>query len=149
MTRQLLAEPKLALDTAPLIYFLEGVAPWATVVRQVLEAAERGQLELVASVVTEAELLVAPLRLENSGPAVSAVQMLLDGPPPIEIRPLSRAIARRAARIRAAWNLRLADAAIVATASESGCTALLGNDASFRRLEVDGLRYYHLDDLAR
>lgn len=147
MIEALLAEPRLALDTAPLIYFLGGTPARVSVVRDVLQAAAREQLELVISVVTEAELLVAPLRMEDPDHAVATVQALLDGPPAFDVRPISRSIARRAARIRADCNLRLADAMVAATAAEAGCTALLGNDAAFKRLAVEGLQYYQLDDL--
>ena len=79
MIEALLAQPRLALDTAPLIYFLEATPARVSVVRDVLHAAAREQLEVVISVVTEAELLVAPLRMEEPDLAVATVQVLLDG----------------------------------------------------------------------
>jgi len=111
-----------------------------------LEGGKLG-LELVVSAVTEAELLVAPSRQEDPEAACRPVHDLLAGPPAFDVRDVSRPIARRAASIRAAWNLRLADAIIAATAVEAGCPGLLGNGGRFRRLEVEGLTYYHLDDL--
>lgn len=138
---------RVALDTAPLIYFLQGDPKRAPIVREVLSAAVRGELEVVVSVVTEAELLVAPLRRPDSSLFCAPVHDLLNGPPALNVQAVTRQIARRAAEIRARWNLRLADALIAATAAETGCVTLLGNDLQFRRLEIEGLSYRHLDDL--
>mgnify|MGYP002638056705 CR=1 FL=1 len=149
MRDELLAGPRVALDTAPLIYFLTGDAKRAPIVREVLLAAARGEIDVVVSAVTEAELLVAPLRRLDPLSSCAPVHDLLNGPPALDVQPVTRQIARRAAELRARWNLRLADALIAATAAETGCTTLLGNDLQFRRLEVEGLAYHHLDDLAR
>ncbi len=134
---------RVAVDTAPLIYFLDGRAPRDSVVAELLVRASAGALEVVASVVTEAELLVGALR---AGPREAAlVGQLFDGPA-VRPVPVSRQVARRAAELRAAHALRMVDALVAATALEEGCTALLGNDRAFRRLE-GALTYLHLDDL--
>ncbi|GIU98727.1 MAG: hypothetical protein KatS3mg014_0343 [Actinomycetota bacterium] len=132
---------RVAVDTAPLIHFLGGDAPRDAVAEELLSHAASGRLELVASVVTEAELLVGALR---SGHA-SVVGQLFDGPV-LEVVPVSRPVARRAAQLRAEHRLRMVDAIVAATALEHGCTALVGNDRSFRRLE-GALTYLHEDDL--
>lgn len=98
---------------------------------------------VVASIVTEAELLVRALR---AGPREAAlVGQLFDGPA-VRVVPVSRQVARRAAEIRAAHGLRMVDAIVAATALEEGCTALLWNDRAPRRLEGH-IAYLHLDDL--
>ncbi len=100
----------------------------------------------MVSAITEAELLVAPLRV--GGGADRALHSLLGGPAGIRVLPATRAIARSAARLRADLGLRLADALVVATAVDSGCTALVSNDTGLRRLDdaIDALTYVHLDD---
>ncbi len=134
---------RIAVDTAPLIYFLGGYAPRDAVAEELLTQAASGAVEVVASVVTEAELLVGALR---TGPAeAGVVGQLFDGP--IRAVPVGRETARRAAEIRAEHGLRMVDAIVAATALLEGCTALLGNDRSFRRLEGT-LTYLHVDDLA-
>jgi predicted nucleic acid-binding protein len=131
---------RVAVDTAPLIYFLGGHAPRDAVAEELLSRAASGRLELVASVVTEAELLVGALR---SGHA-PVVGQLFDGPALAAV-PVSRPVARRAAELRVEHRLRMVDAIVAATALEEGCTALVGNDLDFRRLR--GLTYLHVDDL--
>jgi len=135
---------RVAVDTAPLIYFLSGDEVRAPLVRPVLAAAAAHEIELVVSVVTEAELLVAPLR-SGDDRAVSIVGRLLDGPAALSVTPVGREIGRLAAHLRAELGLRLADALIAATAIDAGCTALLGNDPRFRPLG-DQIEYLHLDD---
>jgi len=83
------------------------------------------------SVVTETELLVRPER-EGNSEAKERIQDLLseDG---IFVVEMDRQIARRAAALRAEHGLRLADAIIVATGIETGCDALVGNDAVWQR----------------
>ena len=53
---------RVAIDTGPLIYFLSGDTNRAPIVRRLLAAASRGEIQIVVSTITEAELLVAPLR---------------------------------------------------------------------------------------
>ncbi|MEZ4268367.1 MAG: PIN domain-containing protein [Myxococcota bacterium] len=134
----------VVLDTAPLIYFLRGDARRAAHVREILQAATSGELELVISAITEAELLVAPLRAGDPS-AVSTVHALLNGSVNFRLHELTRPIARRAAGLRAECSLRLADALVAATGIELGCTALVSNDTAFRRLG-DRIEYVHLDD---
>lgn len=143
LTSAIAGHTRLGIDTAPLVYFLAGDAPWDRAVERLLALAAAGNLRLVVSVVTEAELLVGALKLGAQG--ATTVAELLDGPG-IEVVPLSRPMAREAARLRARHGLGLADAVVAATALSSGCTALVGNDRAFRRLG-DRLAYLHLDDL--
>lgn len=133
---------RVAVDAAPLIYFLGGYAPRDAVAEELLTHAASGRLDLVASVVTEAELLVGALRSGRGDPAV--VSQLFDGPV-LRAAPVSRAVASRAAELRADRHLRMVDAIVAATALEEGCTAIVGNDRDFRRLRE--LTYLHVDDL--
>ncbi len=135
----------VAIDTAPLIYFLEGDRRRAAPVRETLLAASRGALTLVASVITESELLVGPIEAGDPA-ALESVGALLDGPANIRVMDVTREIGREGAALRAEHGLSLPDALVAATALVEGCTALLGNDRALRRLS-DRLAYVHLDDL--
>lgn len=57
---------------------------------------------------------------------------------------VDRKIARRAAALRGASRLKLADAIIVATAFETDCDAVVGNDGEWARRDLD-LPFVHLD----
>jgi predicted nucleic acid-binding protein len=99
---------------------------------------------VVVSVITEAELLVHPEQ-EDDREAMERIGDLLseDG---IQVFPVDRRIARRAAALRAHNRFGLADAIIVATALETGCDAIVGNDGAWRKLTE--IPYVHLDELA-
>lgn len=137
----------MALDSAPLIYFLEGRGARGSAVRELLAAARGGACELVVSAITEAELLVGPLRADNPK-ATDAVRAMLGGSLPVHVVEVTRPIARAAAGLRARFGLRVADALVVASALDADCTALVSNDAALRRVG-DLITYIHLDDHVR
>lgn len=135
---------RVAVDTAPLIYFLGGYAPRDRVGEVLLSLAAGGRIELVASVLTEAELLVGALKA-GRGVEAAAIGQLFDGPV-VRAAPVTREAGRAAADLRARHGLGMVDAIVAATAFEEGCTALVGNDDAFRRL-AGSLAYLHVDDL--
>ena len=145
LTAALAGHSRVVVDTAPLIYFLAGDPRRAPIVEEILTWGAAGTGQLVVSVITEAELLVAPLGSGDASAAL-AIRELLDGPSGFEVVEASRDIARRAAGIRADRGLGLADAMVVATGIEARCTALVGNDKALRRAS-DLLTYLHVDDL--
>jgi predicted nucleic acid-binding protein len=53
---------KLAIDTAPLIYLIEDHLDFGKPVREVIQRAENGKLDLVTSILSLTEVLVQPLR---------------------------------------------------------------------------------------
>ncbi len=144
LSRALAGHERVAVDTAPLVYFLGGYSPRDELVAELLELAASGSIELVASVLCEAELLVGALVADRPGEA-AAIEQLFDGSL-LRAAPVTRTVGRRAAELRARLGLRLVDAVVAATAAEEGCTALVANDGDFRRL--DTLAYIHLDDLS-
>ena len=142
LSKALRANERLALDTAPFIYYLGDDSRRAPVLVEVIRRVRDRRLSAMTSVITEAELLVIPMRSRDRARVVQ-VSELLSG---IPVREMGRATAYLAAEIRAEHRLRLPDAIVAASAIEAGCTALLGNDAAFRRIE-DRITYLHLDDL--
>ena len=98
------------------------------------------------SVVAELELLVRPIREEDEW-EMDEVRIVLDGPG-IHVVEMDRVIARRAAEVRAASGLDLADAVIVATALHTDCAAIVGNDERCAR-RIREVPYFLLDDLVK
>lgn len=94
--------------------------------------------------ITESELLARPER-ESDKAAIEQINGLLseDG---IYVIGVDRLIARRAAVLRGRTRLKLADAIIVATAAETGCEAVVGNDRGWARQQID-VPFVLLDDL--
>ncbi len=100
------------------------------------ERVRAGEAVIVVSVITEAELLVRPLRSGDMR-AVERIRDLLSEDE-IEVLDVDRVIARKAAELRVENHLALADSLIVATGIEGRCQAIIGNDAAWakRPLEV-------------
>jgi predicted nucleic acid-binding protein len=101
-----------------------------------------GQAVMIVSAITEAELLVRPSR-EGNAEAVEKIEDFLseDG---IYVVEVTRAVARRAAKLRPVNGISIADAVIMATAVETGCDLLLGNDK--RWAAVAGAMFLRIDD---
>lgn len=129
--------PVLAVDTAPIIYWLEDHPRLADRFAPVFEVAESGEAQIVISTVTVAEVLAGPLRSCNELLAAQYREALTRSAG-WQVLPLDTDTAVEAARIRAAYRLRLPDAIQVATSIRAGATALVTHDRALRR--VPGLR---------
>lgn len=137
---------RVAVDTSPLVYFLGDDPRRSAPVRALLDRAMRQRVSLVLSAISVLELLVKPLR-ERDDRGAQIIRTLVYDPLRFTIVDLAPEVAEIAASIRAETRLSVADAAVVASGLARGCTALLGNDAQFRRLG-DRMEYVHLDDIA-
>ncbi len=117
----------IALDTAPLIYFIEEHPAYCPVVEPFFEQLDKGTVQVVTSVITLTEVLVKPLRDGDTRLAEQYRDILLniDGLTTVEV---SIAIAEKAARLRSQYSLRTPDAIQIATALHTGASALLTND---------------------
>ncbi|NJD30753.1 MAG: type II toxin-antitoxin system VapC family toxin [Gammaproteobacteria bacterium] len=129
--------PVLAVDTAPIIYWLEGHPRLVDRFAPVFEAAESGRAEIVISTITLAEVLAGPLRAGNELLTAQYREALTRGRG-WQALPLDAEVATEAARIRAVYRLRLPDAVQVATAIRAGAAALVTHDRELCR--VKGLR---------
>jgi predicted nucleic acid-binding protein len=128
---------RLFLDTAPVIYMVEQVAPFWPAVQGRL--ATPG-LIAVASELTRMECLVKPLRDGNAVLLREFEQFFTDTA--AEWTPFTRALFDRAAAIRAQFKFKTPDAIQLAAAVESACDVFLTNDrrlAAFTGIVVDVL----------
>jgi predicted nucleic acid-binding protein len=129
--------PVVVVDTAPIIYWLEGNPRLADRFAAVFETVESGGATAVISTVTLAEVLAGPLRSANEL-LTAQYREALTRSPGWQVMPLDVDLAVEAARVRAAYRLRLPDAIQVATAIRAGAAALVTHDRALRR--VRGLR---------
>lgn len=114
---------RIYLDTAPVIYTVEHVPPYAAAVDVRLSAPD---IVLVASDLTRMECRVKPLREGN-------VDLLKDFDDYFqgavaEIVPLARQVIDHATEIRAQYRFKTPDAIHLAAAVVSGCDVFLTND---------------------
>jgi predicted nucleic acid-binding protein len=134
----------LGIDTAPLIYFVEGHATFLELMRVVIQRIDAGQITGYSSVVTLTEVLTQPLRQGNPTLEVEYRTLLLNSRNFILLA-ITAEIAELAAELRARHNLRTPDALQIAAALYSGCQAFLTNDQELAR--VSDLRIIVLGEL--
>jgi predicted nucleic acid-binding protein len=124
---------RLAVDSAPIIYFLEDHRQFAARYAPLFDAAARGDCSVVVSTITLAEVVAGPLGAGNEVLAAQYHRALKESAN-WRLVPLSDEIAFLAARIRSSRGLRLPDAIQVATAVTEGCAALVTHDVDFRKV---------------
>ena len=117
--------------------------PYLRVLLPLFDRVRDGDAAMVLSAITEAELLVRPER-DGNRDAIEKISDFLseDG---IYVVEVTRPIARRAAKLRPVNQISIADAVIMATAVETACDLLLGNDARWSK--VEGIPFVRLDDV--
>ncbi|HET7401856.1 MAG TPA: PIN domain-containing protein [Usitatibacter sp.] len=130
-----LAEGALVLvDTAPIIYVLEGHAQLAARFAPLFARHEEGTLHLAVSTVTLSEVLAGPLAAGEEAIA-RRYRATLESWGVVN---LTADIAEQAARARAQYRLKLPDAIQLATALAINADALATHDRAFGK--VRGLR---------
>lgn len=137
---------RVFLDTAPVIYFVEGSATYAAALDGFFHRLDAAKVEAITSPVTLAECLIHPLRAGNSSLASRFTDLLTRGPGVRFIVP-GATTANRAAELRARFNVTLTDAFQLAIAEASGCDVFLTNDADLRRISLPKPNVILVDDL--
>ena len=133
---------RLAIETAPFIYYVENHPTYAEKVDAIFEIVETQGINITTSVMTLTETLMKPLQV-NDQLLIDAYNDLLTQN--VQLIPITAAIARSAAELRARYNLRTPDALHVATAIDIGCDAFLTNDLGLKR--VTELQVLILDEI--
>jgi predicted nucleic acid-binding protein len=136
----------VALDTAPLIYFIEENPLYLPIVEPFFQSLDAGRFQVITSTLTLLEVLIQPLRQGNHSLAALYGQILLKAAG-ITTLPVTASIARRAAQLRATQNIAAADALQIATALEGGASSILTNDLRFK--PESKLQIILLDELLR
>jgi predicted nucleic acid-binding protein len=128
----------VGLDTNIFIYHLEAHPRYQPLTQALLVDVQAGQQEAITSVVTVMELTVHPWRAGRAAVAREYETLLVHFPNLI-LADVTRDEARRAAQLRARYNVRPADALQVATALLHRATAFVTNDRRLARLspEID------------
>ena len=134
----------VALDTAPLIYFIEDHPQYADAVGPFFASLASRDFQAITSVITLLEVLVHPLRNNNPTLATQYREILLhtEG---LNIDPLDQDIAEEAARLRAIHGIRTPDAIQLATAVKGSASFILTNDSNLPA--VSGMQVLVLDQL--
>ncbi len=134
---------RLFLDTAPIIYHVEGVASYQPLTDVIFRSIQEGTIQAVTSAITLAECLVLPYRQRDLALIQQFRNVITRGVNTLYFG--VDAVAESAAEIRARYRLTLTDAFQVAVALAAGSDAFLTNDAALKR--VSELRVLVLDEL--
>ena len=133
ITERLQTVTKLFLDTAPVVYYVEEDTRYLALVDPVFDRLDAGTLVAVTSPVTLAECLVMPYR-NNQVELQQIFSDLIVNGINVLFASIDREMGRRAAELRARYNLSLTDAFQIAVALQSGCDAFLTNDMTLKRV---------------
>ena len=117
----------VALDTAPIIYWIEEHPRYLHLVGAFFEAVEDAKFQVVTSYVTLLEVLVHPLR-QNDHSLASEYREILLNSRGLESMPVSVEVVEEAASLRARYNLRTPDAIQLSTGIQAGASFFLTND---------------------
>lgn len=121
----------LLVDSAPIIYVLEGHPELAPMFRPIFEAHDRGLVRFAVTTITLAEVLTGPL---SNGDEVLAEKYRATLKSWFVVD-LDAETVESSARLRAALKLKLADAVQAASALAIGADALVTHDRDFSAIK--------------
>ncbi|MCX7687176.1 MAG: type II toxin-antitoxin system VapC family toxin [Fimbriimonadales bacterium] len=119
---------RIYLDTAPVIYLVERISPYHSLLNQQL--AGSGNI-LIVSDLTRMECRVKPLRIGNLNLIQDYNEFFARGVD--EVVPLSRAVIDIATEIRAKYGFKTPDSIRLAAAQHAFCDVFLTNDIQLTR----------------
>ena len=118
---------KIFLDSAPLIYFIEGNSEYQPLLQSLFESAEKGRFSFVTSAITLLEVMVKPLR-EGQKELAAQYRDILTSASGMELLSITPLIAEQAAQLRAAYQLKTPDAIQLAASIDRKADYFLTND---------------------
>ena len=131
------------IDIAIVVYTIEANPAYFSALQPLWLHYQTGNIELITSELTLMETLVMPLKIANTA-LINDYEQLLTASE-IRLIPITQTILKNAANLRATTNLKTPDAIHAASASATGCTLFLTNDASLRT--IPGLSIVVLKDV--
>jgi predicted nucleic acid-binding protein len=120
----------LLVDSAPVIYFLEGHKSLRAYFKPLFEAQDAGYIRFAVTPITIAEVLTGPFKAGDEALA-RRYRVVLDS---WDVVTLNADIAESAARLRASLSLKMPDALQAASALAINAAALVTYDRDFSRL---------------
>ena len=133
----------VAIDTGPLIYFIEDVAPYADLLEPAFELLSTHRFRVVTSTIALAEILTKPLAEKKYG-LVDEIKFTLKSFSTVTMFAIDENLAEAAALVRARYAIRLADALQLAAAIQGEATLFITNDKRLKK--IDALEVLVLSD---
>ncbi len=135
---------RIGIDTSPIIYLVEKHPQYFPLMAEVLSRISNGNMIAISTMITLTEVLTHPIKQGNLQLANDYEKILLNSVG-FRMMPVEAQIARRAAELRAQYNLKTPDALQIATALVAGCDAFLTNDIRLKQVKV--ISFLILDEL--
>lgn len=137
---------KVMIDTSPLIYYIEKHKKYFPVIKSIFAKIDNFEISSITSTITLIEVLVHPKRESNFELEKQYLEILLNNAN-LEIIPLDVTVARKAAQIRAIYDLKIPDAVQLATGINNRCDVFLTNDYSLK--QVNEIKVITVTDLLK
>jgi predicted nucleic acid-binding protein len=135
LSEELAAINSVFIDTAPIIYYLQGHPEFGPHAREVVIAIESGRLTAYSSVLTLTEVLIKPVAIKDVALAQKFAQFIKHAKH-LTLIEISEGIAETAGNLRGHYSfLKTIDALQVAAALDVGAEAFLTNDTKLRQLK--------------
>lgn len=144
--KQLANHNIVGLDTSIFIYHFEAHPRYLPLTQKLLTGVQAGQWTAITSAITVMELTVHPWQMGRPSVAREYEALFIHFPN-LALVDVNRDVARRAAQLRAGYNVRPADALQVATTLLEDATAFVTNDRKLTRLSQE-VEIIVLDDFA-
>jgi predicted nucleic acid-binding protein len=125
-----LAGQRVYIDASALIYAIEVPQQYPGLRAKVFTPFALGQLTLVTSWITFAEVLIRPLQVRDAALESTYRQFFMPSTA-FEILRVDQGISDQAASLRAMYGLKLPDAIHIATGLAAGCSHYLTGDAKW------------------
>jgi len=121
------------LDANIIIYSVEKIEPYRTLLQPLWKAAQYGQFIIISSELTLLETLVKPLKEADSVSETIFRQLLMNSKE-VQLAPITVSVLEKAAHLRATTGLKPPDAIHAATALTVSDVVFITNDPVFRRV---------------
>lgn len=121
------------VDTAPFIYFIEKNKKYHKKLFEIFQLNDTGYINFQTSTLTLLEVLVQPLKFDQLKLAAQYEQILTTSPN-LAIYTVDVTISKRAAELRAYYNLKTPDAIQLATALEKKADIFFTNDLDLKKI---------------
>lgn len=122
------------LDANCLIYSIEKIEPYSSLLEPIWMSSQSGKIEVICSQLAILETLVKPVR-EGDALLEKLFRELLLRSGDVHLVPITQTVMERALLLRAFAGLKTPDAIHAATATEAGCDMFLTNDTAFSRVQ--------------
>ena len=121
------------LDANAIIYSVEKIEPYRTLLQPLWIAAQSEQFVIMSSELTLLETLVKPLKEADTVSETTFRQLLMNSKE-VRLAPITVSVLEKAAHLRATTGLKPPDAIHAATALTVGNVVFITNDPIFRRV---------------